>query len=86
MSGRANTPLLSASLQGMPHSLAKTRSYGFYFLTGCGKRIDAEIGGYGQNAGHRCVQKGMTGIWGTLATSHPGVSVAPFHMPAMKRS
>jgi hypothetical protein len=29
MSGRANTPLLSAALQEMPHPLAKTRSYGF---------------------------------------------------------
>jgi hypothetical protein len=40
-------------------------------------RIDADIGGHGQNAGHRCVQKGMTGIWGALATRHPGVSAAP---------
>ena len=29
MSGRANTPLLSALLQGMPHTLAKTRSFWF---------------------------------------------------------
>jgi hypothetical protein len=26
-------------------------------------RIDAGIGGHGQNAGHRCAQKGTTGSW-----------------------
>jgi hypothetical protein len=39
----------------------------------------ADIGGYGQNAGHHCAQKGMTGIGKEgLATRHPGVSAAPF--------
>jgi hypothetical protein len=34
------------------------------------KRIDVDIGGCGQNAGHRCIQKWMTGNWGALATRH----------------
>jgi hypothetical protein len=35
MSGRANTSLLCALLPEMSRPLAKTRSYGFIFLTGC---------------------------------------------------
>jgi hypothetical protein len=44
MSGRANTPLLSASLQEMPHPLAQTRSYGVYTRYGDEFRLPADTG------------------------------------------
>ena len=44
----------------------------------------ADIGGYGQNAGHHCAQKGMTGTWGITGNPSPNVSAAPFRTPATK--
>jgi hypothetical protein len=55
MSGRANTPFLSASL----------RRNAAFARTDPLKRVYTDygsIGGHGQNAGHRGIQEGITGI------------------------